>query len=397
MQQTLLTLLEEVLFNKICELPASIDMDAVFKESVAQEVSALIYSALKSKQALSSEIDKEWKKYLTPRLAKSHGVFITHAEITRLFSDAGVRFVIIKGVASASYYPEPLSRIMGDTDVLVKIEDIDRASGILIENGYSLKSKSEDYHIEFSKKNMTVELHKSVKGIPEIGNVKTQLEELLSSIFDSARDIDTVFGKVRIPSVFHHGLIMLLHMQAHFESVGMGLRHLCDWAVFVNKLSDNEFKEIFEDKLKSVGLWRFARIISQAAEYIGADNKKWTGERETELSLFVLNDMLSCGNFGRKNDENRIVLKIVPQTNEKKRGYIPQYYKYGIASMKKMWPFFDRHKMFMPIGFIAYCFRVLLRLLTGRSKIYDLNKGYKRRDLYKKMKWFEKENTKEND
>ncbi len=397
MQQTVLMLLKEALFNKICELPRGIDWDAVFNEANSQEILPLIYSVVKKKKLLSSEIDKAWQKRLTPRLAKSQGVFMTHAEITKLFETASIRFVTIKGVTSASYYDEPLTRIMGDTDVLVKKEDFDRASELLIKNGYACKGKNDDYHIEFSKMNMTVELHRCVKGIPEEGILKEQTELLFGDVFNEATDIDTVFGRVRIPSPFHHGLIMLLHMQAHLESVGMGLRHLCDWAVFINRFSDSEFRSMFEEKLKKIGLWRFARIISRTAEYIGAERKEWMGNKETELSLFVLNDILSCGNFGRKDDEKRIVLRIVPRTNEKRRGSIVQYFRYGMASIKRIWPFFDKYKIFMPVGFIAYCFRVLLRLLTGKSKIYNLNKGYKRRDLYKKMKWFETENGGEND
>lgn len=46
---------------------------------------------------------------------------------------------------------------------------------------------------------------------------------------------------------------MLLHVAGHLINTGIGLRHLCDWAVFVAKFSDEGFCEMFEDKLKAVG------------------------------------------------------------------------------------------------------------------------------------------------
>ena len=50
-----------------------------------------------------------------------------------------------------------------------------------------------------------------------------------------------------VPTAFHHGLVMLLHVAGHLINTGIGLRHLCDWAVFAAKFSDEEFCEMFED------------------------------------------------------------------------------------------------------------------------------------------------------
>ena len=55
-----------------------------------------------------------------------------------------------------------------------------------------------------------------------------------------------------MPSHFHHGLNLLLHTNQHLLGEGLGLRHLCDWAVFAAGFSDEEFRELFEEKLKAV-------------------------------------------------------------------------------------------------------------------------------------------------
>lgn len=82
----------------------------------------------------------------------------------------------------------------------------------------------------------------------------------------------------RNPEPFYHGLIMLLHMRHHLLAEGMGLRHLCDWAVFVDHFSDDEFRAMFEKKLKKTGLWRFAVTVSLSAHLaIGLPYREFMG------------------------------------------------------------------------------------------------------------------------
>ncbi len=388
-QQVILSLIKEALFNKECVIE-NVDLDAVRKEADFQEISPFIYSVLKKKNLLSREFDSEWRKFLTPRLAKNNGVFLTHVEVASLFEKEKIPYTIIKGVASAKYYNEPLARIMGDTDVLVKEDFIEKATEVLLNNGYKLTGEETKYHISFKKKSSSVELHKWLNGIPD--NKTEETKELLKDIFQKAEKYQTPYGDVYVPSAFHHGFIMLAHMYSHINTAGIGLRHLCDWAVFIEKIDENEFEEIFKERLKHIGLWRFAVKISQACLELGVSYKKWMGQIDKDFSEFFINDIFAGGNFGRKDDERRMKLVFAPNTIEERSAPITRYFKYGVASLKRIWPFFEKYKIFMPIGFVMYCFRILFRLIFGKSKVYDLKEGYRRRDIYEQLKWYEREN-----
>lgn len=62
----------------------------------------------------------------------------------------------------------------------------------------------------------------------------------------------------------------------HLLGEGIGLRHLCDWAVFADSLKEKEFRSLFETKLKSIGLWKFACILSQVCyKYLHCHNLSW--------------------------------------------------------------------------------------------------------------------------
>lgn len=382
--QQIFDLLKEALFNIEADV-TNIDIDAVFEESLHQEVAPLIYGVLKKKGLIDKVKDKELLKSLRPRLAKGNGVFLTHVEISSLFKN--IEHTVIKGVASAKYYPEPFSRIMGDTDVIVN--DVEKAKEILENNGYKcVNENAELWHIEYQKNSMSVELHHTIHGIPE-GNV--QVEALFDDLYKKTETYQTVFGDVTVPSHFHNGLIMLLHMHSHFNSSGIGLRHLSDWAVFVNSFTEEEFINIFEAKLKSIGLWRFAQMLSQASTKIGLSYNSWMGEREEELSTFIIEDMLSGGNFGRKDKKKKAIIGFVPKDNEAESSPVKQYFKYGIKNIYAMWPKTKKYKILLPFAFIVYCFRILFRIILGKTKIYSLKKGYDRRDTIKKLNCFVKE------
>ena len=57
----------------------------------------------------------------------------------------------------------------------------------------------------------------------------------------------------------------------HFLVEGIKLRHICDWAVFLNSFDEAAFNSLFKNRLKSVGLWQFTLVLSNVcSRYLGA-------------------------------------------------------------------------------------------------------------------------------
>ena len=147
---------------------------------------------------------------------------------------------------------------------------------------------------------MRYEMHFKVAGLPN-GHAGELMEQYFSDVFERAVLRTVGDSQMMLPSPFHHGLVLLLHTVHHMTGEGIGLRHLCDWAVFENSLSNDEFVEMYEDKLQAVGLWRFAQILTQVSiKYLGAEKREWAGETD-ELANQLMEDILSAGNFGVKD------------------------------------------------------------------------------------------------
>lgn len=390
MIKIILNALKKELFGIDVEFPKNVCWQEIYNEARLQAVDSLVYSGI-SKSGVE---DKEFQEKAAYQLLKNSKTFLMHITVAKILEEANISYTIIKGVVSAYYYPDAYVRPMGDTDVLVKKEDAQKVFELFKEKGFEINKKSINvnvgHHVEFKKGIQHVELHYGLPGIPD-NEMEDDVKKLTENIWDNLKVYDTIYGKITGVNEFFHGLIMLLHMQQHMCNGGMGLRHLCDWAVFVNRFTEDEFVNIFEEKLKSIGLWRFACLLSQASGYLGLEQKEWMGKEETVVQM-LLEDIISCGNFGRKDVHRMNSQKYVSvvDNKEKKKSQVGQYFHYGIKTTMRIWPFYKKHKWLLPVGFIAYCVRTGYRLVTKKSKIYNLSGNDKVHDLYSQLKLFEK-------
>ena len=193
-------------------------------------------------------------------------------------------------------------------------------------------------------------------------------------------------AKLTVPDKFTHGLIMLLHMQRHMlDGGGVGLRHLCDWAVFVDSIGNDEWISIFKEKLSNIKLWRFAQALSKTSLlFLKIKEKEWFMEIDDDLATKLLDDMIIGGNFGGKSNERYQEVAYLSQT-EKDKNVFAKYFKNYVKKVGLWCPFYRKHKILLPVGMIAYFFRTLFLLIFGKKKM-NFSKMHesttKRNDLY---------------
>ena len=403
-EKALLHLTAQALFPQTNELNIDTlkkkNLPAELKEANVQAVFPLVYSVLKKHGITLPDFEKNFLNKVANNIRVGHD----HAELHELLSSNNIPYVAMKGSASAMYYQEPLLRTMGDVDFLVSQSDLERAGALLKQAGFHPVEKNEhECHIAYHRKMNGVrsiwEMHWSPSGIPQ-GEVGELTREYLSDIVETAVMCTTSGSECLIPSPFHHGLIMLLHTAIHLINTGIGLRHLCDWAVFVDKLSDEEFKELFEEKLKSIGMWRFAQILTQLSiAYLGMSPKQWCDlEVEPEYLETLMSDIFKGGNFGVK-DSNRInQAKLITNSHKASvddTGLLKQLIKTMNEKARSAMPVIKKMPILLPVGWIYAGGRHLLRIRRGsRPKIdvSDMVRGAtERRELYKEFQLFKPE------
>ena len=407
-QSMLLKIIGAALFGGKMPSVKEDDILALIKESKAQTVFPLLFSALDDRlQALLSaeRYAKCSEEFFQYAIAGTRN-FDEHSELHELMTANQMPYVAIKGIASAMYYPEPSLRSMGDVDFLVAKDNVSKAGELLESIGFVIDHGEEDdgKHIAYTRPPMSIwELHRTVNGIPENAAGERIREEMATAIRTAqTTEVDGV--TCCVPDKLHHGLVLLLHTASHLTSEGVGLRHLCDWAVFVSAFSDTEFRGIFEKKLKDFGLWRFAQVLTLLGiHYLGAPKCVWAVEAfeskkiTSEQLERLMNDILSGGNFGKKDMNRYREIKYISARGEgtvSSGGIVKQGFKTMNRKVYEDYRTIRKHRILLPFGYLAEGGKYLGLLLSGKRKTSGtkqmLKEAAERKKLYNSLHIFEK-------
>lgn len=367
------------------------NLNAVWCEAYAQAVTLMAFHN-SNENVLKSEKCSYIRKKLTQTLADNAKVDFEHVRICNIMKNAGIPCTILKGFASALYYPDPLMRSMGDVDFLVDTDDFEEANKTLLQNGYEATGKSHDVHDVFLGNICRCEMHFQPSGIPQ-GKAGVKVRKYLSRLLDKSETAKTELGDITVPSAYHHGLIILLHMCHHLTGDGLGLRHLCDWAVFLNKIGEDKFLEMFEKTFKDIGLWEFAKIMTFiSCEYLGLPGMNWAKDADQNLADYILIDIIIGGNFGQKNADRSHESLLISSKNEKEISMLRQFFISANSIVYKNWKAARKFKILLPFGWIFFGGRYIIRSLLGKRPKIRLQKVAKeaseRIDIYSCLNLF---------
>ena len=393
-QKAILSILSSALFGNALELSDDLDWDALFQESIAQAVFPLVFHT--TQELLPEEVKRKWEEAFLQNLASNIRVNAAHASLHRLLTEHDIPYVILKGCASARYYPEPELRTMGDVDFLVDTKDLEHCSVILQKSGMSrIDDGTHRFHREYSWQNIVFELHWDLPGIPDTDSDK--FESQIGRFISDRVCIESSYGAFCVPDDYCHGLLLLLHTAAHITSEGVGLRHLCDWLVFANRFKEEDFCSQFEEPLKEIGLWEFAKILTAlGVRFFGMPEKKWVEGTDRQLLDDLMADVLGSGNFGSK-DRGRLgysgVMREIYLRRIKDHGMLWSFASLMDRKAKELHPKLSRHLSLRPLAWSAVITLHAWRILTGKRAPVKLGKELKstkkRRELYRQLRLFE--------
>lgn len=397
-QNTLFALLAQNLFGQPAVMDEAVNWADVYRESYAQAVFLPAFQRCQQVD-MPEELRNRIKTTLRRGLMRDTVIHSQHTYIHTLLTQHQIPYTVLKGAASAYYYPDPCLRSMGDVDFFVPESYIDRADALLQANGFVRMEAESDHHIDYTRKNVRFELHGEIPGVPK-GVVGETIRQYRTDLTEKALPTHLDFATFNRPAPFHHGLILLLHTQEHLLNEGLGLRHVCDWAVFVHSFEPSAFVAMFREKLEAVGLWCFARILSLAAvKAVGLPMADWMLERDSERTVAeeLLADVLSGGNFGYKDVDRERSNESKLISNSKKSELGKNRIGNAIESMNNWvrlkWRAAEKCPLLLPFGWVWFFFRRLWLVATGKRKSIKLGKTIrnsgKRQNLYRQLRLFQ--------
>lgn len=307
-QKQTLTLLNLAIHgNKFTAFEESIDWNEIIKEANAHEISALIYSSIygvKELKGLVKDDLEEWKRktFITGISQISH--FNQVGKIFEIFNENKIDLIALKGLVVRDLYPKAEFRTMGDADILVHEEDLERVKELLISEGYELKEGADNHgaHLAFTHKRFwPIEVHWTLVNDDYFSVNKSFEKEL----WDRARDVRIGSSKVLALCNEDLALHLCLHMGGHIIYGGFGLRQLCDLVLLVEKEGEKIDWTDFISKTKECGAESFVSAIFKCCNRLFNMEIPLEVQNLIDIDEAIINSLIETifisGVFGKKN------------------------------------------------------------------------------------------------
>ena len=223
-------------------------------------------------------------------------------EVYSMFRKAGFEGVLLKGQGIAQYYREPRHRQPGDIDLYFGEENYQATTKFIEDSGFALEMET-SYHSSFKYGEIEVENHRVFVDFYNNKNKKKlriwqdRQEEYANAAF--------VHKGITVPTLSHqtNAVYIFLHLLHHFLQVGIGLRQVCDWAVYLTVNQQYIDSKQFAADLEYLPIKRAATAFAYlCVNYLGMNAEMFPFPVDTTQARkdgeWLLRDVIVAGNFG---------------------------------------------------------------------------------------------------
>lgn len=395
-QDTLLQVLSDTIWHKPSEYSfTESEWEDILTLAEAHGVSFLV---LQEASSISRQVSPEkwsgWRRKLLSTVVNNASLMAVQTQIVGLLAQQGIPCAILKGTSLAACYPDPLARALGDIDLLVAPEYVDQAAGILASQGFRAPKESYDhpYHIDFYRNNTVLELHFAASTFPD-SETGAHARRVMDSCWQGIRTKRVEEHTFPCLSDYHQALSLMLHMERHMTNGCIGLRQLCDWAVFVKDVPAHSFEAEILPMLERCGLAEFARVLTKACvQYLGLDPDwvcwcRMVRDRHTEA---MMREILRTGSIHNKNNNDDLSSLFVESSGSEPviRVFVRKINKIA----RKRFPVTKKVPLLLPVFWVYIPVRYWIRSLAGvrrrKSILQTISMTKQRKQLYRELKLF---------
>ncbi len=227
-------------------------------------------------------------------------------KVTDLLNSKGVSSVLLKGQGISRYYPRPQLRQCGDIDLYVGEEQYEASYHILSKNYKCVVPYSEiweDKHYTVIDNDLTIEVHRKSDEYPikKYDKIYQQISD--KGLTDNLVDCEIKNVIIKTPSDTFNAFYIFNHMFHHFVFGGVGLRQLCDWALFLKSKCQEIDRNELMNILMSMNLlseWQeFSYLI---VNYLGCPQEVvpfYTDNVNKRKISSIMTLIFEEGNFGK--------------------------------------------------------------------------------------------------
>lgn len=293
-------------------------------------------------------------------------------QICQFLEENKIWYMPLKGVYLKEYYPKIGMRQMCDNDILIEESAIKTVNRWMIERGYEVPKNSEhekNHDYEYLKNPCyNYEIHFSlftkISGQPRYEYYKYIKTKLI-------KDADNNYGYHFTLEDFY--IYMVAHEFGHFSSGGTGLRSLIDTYVYLKKFSDSMDGKYINEECKKLEIDDFEKKNRELALKVFSSTKlpEFNDDEREMLGYY-----LGSGTYGTiANLTAQKMKKFKDETGSTSKFRYLFHRIFPPMDTYRLWfPFFYKHKIFLPIGW-AYrlCRGIFCKHSMIKSEIKVIN------------------------
>lgn len=306
----LLSLIRAALWDTDPRMDAPLNDDTweeLYRQARKQTVQGIVYDAvcrLPESQLPPDDLLATWMEEVGFIEATRHRHLKALAWVTsRLEAETTLRPIVLKGLPIGNLYPVPSHRVSGDIDLfygsLSSGEEADRVVeswGIPVNHGLSNESSYAVLEVLIEHHGLLVHSH-----VPwRKKRLRTWIERRLNDQDATMeRDVEDITVRVLSPEL---DLVQLSsHALKHALNEGIGLRQLCDIALFVTHYREALQPARVRPLLKRFGLLRWTDLLlGYSLTYLGVrpDQLPYPVHANPRQVSSMHEEVLQSGNFG---------------------------------------------------------------------------------------------------
>lgn len=303
------------------------DYNRLLEIAKAHGVASLIYDKVMEDDNIPITVKSDTEKVTRGIVQRNYRLLFLCKYLVANLRQAGIDVLVMKGAATASFYPVPEYRKAGDVDLLLPdVKRLSEAVEVLKSCGCRCEEQQHSHHhVVFSTaENIEIELHTMLAEPFDNRRINDYMTGQLSYCIDNVCVRSCMGIEFEILTPGYHAYELLLHMLQHFLRAGFGLKLLCDWVVFWNGETDVHERECYLKLVKESGIKGFSDMITLVCvKYLGLkeENAVWMNPDKQLRCEEFLDEILEAEEFG-KNDSDR----MVAMRDNSLMGYIREFH-----------------------------------------------------------------------
>lgn len=353
--------------NQVC-LKEEIDFNELFDISRKQNMSAIVYDALKGE--LQGDIKKQFEKDYAATIFSNVQRSSLLNSIDKIFKENNISYFLVKGFKVADLYPNPRLRTMGDTDIVMSSSDRNKADGLMTQLGFERIVDGMEWI--YCKNGLEFELHDSL--IYEDYKEK----DYLNSFLDHTTKNDD--GTIDLDPNFHF-IFLIVHLKKHILFEGIGFRQFVDIGLVCEK-QNLDWNYIYKT-CEEYDLLNFAKVVLTLNNmWFGFKNPLGNTEIDKDFLDEIINRIFIYGVHSH-DDPDIQSNKLVNNNNVESGNILLTRIKYIIQLiypsraklfMKSYMKFFADKPLLLPIAHIYRHFYLITHNLSEIFRVVFVSK-----------------------